>query len=86
MEIERSARLQALLQHPSWTELTAVVDEQYAAYASFVTKTVMATGQPPDNIDYKRGFLAGMRHVTRYPGIAEKALERELKAEKEKSE
>lgn len=84
MDVARAARLQALLQHPSWPELIAVVEEQCTNYEAFALKLAMTTGNLPDGFDYKRGFLAGMRHITRYPGAAEKAFKRE--AVKEKNE
>jgi hypothetical protein len=83
MDEKRAGRLQALKQHPSWPELSQAVDEYREAYANYLTKSLLATGDVPEDLEYKRGFLAGMKYVTRYPGIAEKTLERAIAKSRE---
>jgi hypothetical protein len=78
MNEQRAGRLQALTQHPSWPELEQAVAEQRSSYLEAVMKGLMATGKLPDDFEYKRGFLAGMKAVTRYPATAEKTLERAI--------
>jgi hypothetical protein len=86
MDEQRAGRLQALLQHPSWQELQDTIDEYHEKYVDFVSKNLMATGELPDDFEYKRGFLAGMKHVTRYPGVAEKTLERAIAKSREEGD
>lgn len=77
MQIERAAHLAALKQHPSWAALTAEIEETKEKYLAGVTKILLSTGQLPDTFEFKRGFLAGMEHLARYPEGATKILERE---------
>jgi hypothetical protein len=86
MDEMRAGRLQALLKHPSWNELVETVDEYHNKYAAYVMTNLMSNGELPDDFEYKRGFLAGMKHVSRYPGVAEKKLERAIAKSKEEGD
>lgn len=83
MDVDRAARLQALLQHPSWPELVQAIEEHRDAYLKYLSKHLMATGELPADFEFKRGFLTGMKFVSRYPGIADKTLERMVAKSKE---
>lgn len=83
MDEMRAGRLVALAKHTSWSELEQWVEEYRAGYADYLGKTMLATGETPSDLEYKRGFLAGMKHVCRYPGAAVKQLEREIAKSKE---
>lgn len=78
MDEARAGRLQALKQHPSWPELEATVDEYRKKYADWLVAHLLMSGDVPTDLDFKRGFLAGMKYVVRYPGVAEKTLERAI--------
>lgn len=86
MEELRAGRLAALTHHPSWTELEEWVDEYRVHYSEYLVKLLLATGNVPDDTEFKRGFLAGMKYVVRYPGSAVKQLERAIAKSKEGDE
>jgi hypothetical protein len=75
MDEQRAARLQTLTQHPSWAELVAAVQEHQDNYAASLTKRLLATGEVPDDLDYRRGMLAGMRWLVQQPALAAKTFE-----------
>lgn len=77
MDVDRAARLAALKQHPSWPELAEEVRSTKERYMSSLSRKMLADGRPFDDFEYKRGFLAGMEHLIRYPEGATKILERE---------
>jgi len=78
LDEQRAGRLQALAKHPSWPELIQAVDDYRQQYGDYLSKHILLTGETPPDIEYKRGFLAGMKYLTRYPGIADKTLERAI--------
>jgi transaldolase len=84
MEVERAARIAAIKQHPAWDELIAEIDETYEKYAAALAKTMMATGEPYPDFEYKRGYLAGLKALTRYPETATKLVSAD--AEKQRAE
>lgn len=79
MEVDRAARLSALKSHPSWPELLKEVAEVKERYIASLSRQMLATGKPFDDFEYKRGFLAGMEHLTRYPEGSTRILEREAR-------
>lgn len=83
MDELRAGRLAALAKHASWPELIAWAEEYRKRYADHLITNLLATGNVPDDVEYKRGFLAGMKYVCRYPGAAVKQLERDLAKSKE---
>lgn len=74
MDVARAARIAAIKQHPAWDELVADVEEETERYAAALARTMLATGKPYDNFEYKRGYLAGMKAITRYPESATKMV------------
>lgn len=78
MDEQRAGRLQALAHHPAWPDLIEAIDDYRASYAQWLSNHILLTGEVPDDVQYKRGFLAGMKYVSRYPGIAEKTLDRAI--------
>jgi hypothetical protein len=83
VEVERAARLTALLQHPAWAELVQTINEKADSYARGVTAGLMATGELPDDFEYKRGFFAGMKAVCHQPDVALRILDRDVRAHRE---
>lgn len=83
MDELRAGRLAALKKHTSWAELEQWAQEYKDAYAEWLAKSLLVTGEVPDDLEYKRGFLAGMKYVVRYPGVAETQLERAIAKSKE---
>lgn len=79
MNPERAARIQGLKNHPAWGDLKAEIEEAYERYTAAVTKTMMATGRPFPDFEYKRGYLKGMMEVIRLPDQAILAIEKDLK-------
>lgn len=81
MDVDRAARIASLKQHPAWAELVAAVDEQHERYAVNLAKKMLATGTPYDNFEYKRGYLAALKAITRYPDQAIIALAKDAEAQ-----
>ena len=77
MDVDRAAQLAALKQHPAWPALIAEIEETKQKYMEGITRVLLKTGVVPETFEYKRGFLAGMEHLSRYPEGATKILERE---------
>lgn len=86
MDELRAGRLAALAKHTAWPELVEWADEYKQRYMDYLAAVLIATGEVPDDLEYKRGFLAGMKHVSRYPGAAVKQLERDVAKSKEVDE
>lgn len=78
MDVERAARIAALKQHPAWAELAAEINETVEHYAAALAKGMLATGKPFDNFEFKRGVLAGMQQVIRYPESATKLVQKDI--------
>ena len=90
MNIDRAARIAGLKQHPAWGDLVAEIDETVERYSVALAKTMLATGKPPEtpsmSFEYKRGYLAGMKAVTRHPDTATAALRKEMARQTEQEE
>jgi hypothetical protein len=79
----RQAALAALQTHPSWPEfLDNARDEQETLERRILMMALSGgeTGIPFNQrqVDYMRGFVNGMRWLTREPGKAERSLEKYL--------
>lgn len=83
------SRIATLKDHPGWVELGKRIDEERERYAKALAKTMLVTGRPPESeamsFEYKRGYLAGMRDLTRYPEAALKQLAKERAKQEEES-
>lgn len=89
MDVDRAAQLASLKAHPAWPALIAEIEETKTKYMDGITRILLKTGEIPATFEYKRGFLAGMEHLSRYPEGATKILEREaarVKTEEEEVE
>ena len=78
MDVERAARIASLKQHPAWGELVAEVEATVERYSAALAKAMLATGQPFDNFEYKRGVLAGLQQFARYPESATKLVQKDM--------
>lgn len=86
MNVERASRIQALKQHPAWEDFAAEIQEAYDRYVAAVSKTLMATGQPFPDFEYKRGYLKGQLDAAQLPDAAAAFLEKEAKKNQPKQE
>jgi len=78
----RQAALTALASHPSWEELEAEVDRKAARVEKVVLAKVLG-GTPrqpinPMELQWLKGFVAGMRWFASVPTTAESSLRRYL--------
>lgn len=78
MDVDRAASIARLKDHPAWPDLVAEVEETVDRYAAALAKTMLATGKPFENFEYKRGVLAGLREFARYPESATAAVKKDL--------
>ena len=78
MDVDRAARIAALKQHPAWAELAEEVQETVDRYANALAKTMLSTGEAFSNFEYKRGVLAGMQQVIRYPESATRLVQKDI--------
>ncbi len=86
MDVDRAARIQALIAHPAFVELQAEVAELRDKYASALSAKMLADGEPFDNFEYKRGYWDGLLTAVRYPEKAVKTLERDLAKSRKQEE
>ena len=75
MDEQRAGRLQTLTSHPSWAELVVCVEERRERYTATLVKKLLAGDDVPDDLDYQRGVLDGMRWLVQQPALAAKTFE-----------
>lgn len=77
---ERAARLAALTQHPSYKEWRDEMERRIERDHKRLLAE-MLSGKPADqrDLDYTRGFWAGMRYALTVPDKAEDTLTRALR-------
>lgn len=78
MQVDRATQLASLKNHPAWAALVAEVDETAERYTTAVMKVMFLTGKPFDDFEYKRGFLAGLKALVRYPEAATAVLKKDI--------
>lgn len=84
MDAERAARIATLIDHPGFVELQHEITEIRENYAAALAKTMLATGEPFPNFEYKRGYFAGATAITSNPETALARIRRDIeKAQQE---
>lgn len=86
MNVDRAAQIASITSHPAWEHLVADVEETVESYSVSLAKAMLATGKPFDNFEYKRGFLAGLKHFARYPDTATAVLKKDAAKQQETHE
>lgn len=72
-QLERAERLVTLLDHPNWQELRNVAKDKMNKHFNLLAKELMAGRDIPD-LQYRRGFFAGMKFLLDQPDLAQKKL------------
>ena len=77
----RQASLTALTKHPSWPDLVEEVDRKETRLQKRVLATALSPSKPVSqrDLDFVRGFIAGMRWFATVPEVAEHRLESYLR-------
>lgn len=84
MDAERAARIATLIDHPGFVELQHEITEIREKYAAALAKTMLATGEPFADFEYKRGYFAGATAITSKPETALARIRRDIeKAQQE---
>ena len=83
MDVDRAARIAVLKQHPAWAELADEVQQTVDRYKASLAEVMLSTGEPFSNFEYKRGVLAGMQQVIRYPESATKLVQKDIERVKQ---
>jgi hypothetical protein len=73
--------LAALSKHPSWPDLVETIEEKKRKLERVQIAKVLTSGMPANqrDIDFVRGFIAGMEYLLSIPSTAEGRLEAYLK-------
>lgn len=85
MDPFRGERISKLAQHPAWPDLIAEVVQQEVDYWDTVTRRLRA-GQEldPAEVEVKRAFFKGMKHVVAFPDLGAKAIQKHVEKEQVK--
>lgn len=83
MDVERAARIAAIKNLPAWQELTAEIEETVARYSTALAKKMLSTGIPYEDFEYKRGYLAGLQSLVRYPDRATAVIQKDTAKQQE---
>ena len=77
----RQAALTSIAQHPNWPELVAEVGRKRERIEKVVLARALGTPGATDQyeLEFYRGFIAGMTWIAQVPNVAEGALERFLR-------
>jgi len=86
VDAERAAKIQALASYLPFQELKTEIEALYLDYSTALARTMMTTGHPFDDFEYKRGYWAGLLAAVRYPDKAARTLERDLAKSRPKEE
>ena len=78
MNADRAAQIQHLKDVPAFQAFVDEVNELTEKYAAALAKKMLADGEPFENFEHKRGFLAGLRAAAEYPDKAVQKLQRDL--------
>jgi hypothetical protein len=76
--------LAELSQHPAWPVLRGVCRDKMEREFTRLAKELMRPhSQPPTDLDYRRGFFAGMKFLLDKPVWESQDIDRALKAQGE---
>lgn len=86
MDTERATRIATLKDHPGFAELLNEITEIRDKYAEALAKTMLATGEPFPNFEYKRGFFAGAVAIASKPEVALAKIRRDIEKAQQEEE
>ena len=84
MDAIANETLAELANHPAWKELYKVSEERMEMHFRVLVREFATKGVEPNyaELQYQRGFFAGMKFLLDNPGVEYRKLQRELEKER----